>query len=168
MPRSRGVQDVTARDEVRGCRMAQAVQRHIGVAGLVGERAEPVTQAAGRQPDLVGCRCGEQPRPEPFTVVTPLPAPDELPPQLGCFVPERHPADPAAFGASQDLIGRTSRNSQNVAVQIPELQGRQLGAAGTGIGGQMPEQQHLLGPVSHVWDMPTPPPPCASTATPCR
>ncbi len=84
--------------------MAQAVQRHIGVAGLMGERAEPVTQAAGRQPDLVTGRCGEQPRPEPFTIITPLPTPNELPPQLGCFMPQRQPADPAALGTTQDLI----------------------------------------------------------------
>ena len=60
---------------------------------------------------------------------------------------EGEPADPAGLGGSDHFVGGAPGDGQHVTVQVGEVQGRELAAAGAGISGQPGEQQRLLGPM---------------------
>lgn len=56
-------------------------------------------------------------------------------------------ADPAGLGGADDLTRGAAGDGEDVPVQVIDLQGGQLAAPGTGVGGEPGQEQDLLGTV---------------------
>ena len=129
--------------------MPQPVQSDLGHPRGLAQLGEPVPQPAGSQPAGVARIGGEQPRPEPVASGPGPPRLDAGLPQVGTGGPQRQTPHRSGLGRPNHLPRRGSLNSQDPAVQVSQLKGCELAAAGTGIGGQAAQQQDLLGPM-HV------------------
>ena len=60
-------------------------------------------------------------------------------------VVEGETPDAPALGRADDLVGRSTSDGQDVAVQVRGLQGGELAAPGTGVRREARQQQNLLG-----------------------
>ena len=141
-----GLEDLSAGDQVGGDVVAKPVQGGLGDTGGITNLVEPVPQRFGAEATLVAWVGREQPR--PYRVAGPrVPGLGEGVPQLGGGGAEGEYAPVAGLWCGQHPGGDGPVDAQHPPVQVLDLEGGELAAAGSGVRGQPDQEQVLFGSV---------------------
>ena len=142
-----GLEDLSAGDEERGHAVPQAVEAGAGDGCGIAELGEAATEDLAAQALVMSEVGGEGPRTKTVAARAALPGGRELVSQVGGRGAQGQDAAVAGLGCGQ-LAGRDGAlDAQHPRSEVIESQGRQLAAAGAGVGGEPDQEQVLLGAV---------------------